>query len=541
MSEPLIFDSNAHYGPGMGLYPEERWRLTELLEDLDLAGIAGALVHHTQAIEYDAMLGNRRLIEEIGPYRDRLFPCWVARPNLCGDFPEADEFMAEARQADVRAVRLEPVLHDIPLLEAVWRELREALRRENMLILISGPGCGNDFDRIHDVLTLFRGCRVLLTDVSWSRWRQVSALMLAHPELHLEFSTFQGNRALEVMSARFGIDRCLFGTGLPRKAPGAARGWTDWSLVEEDAIRDFAGGNLRRLLRGAGPAAVPRTGSWHDALTAAARAGQPLPCPVWDNHCHMLHEGGSDGGKCFVMPQGGPDGMAELMDRIGIDRAAIMSWAGPLSGDPDTGNRIVARAVERFPRHFAGVLTLRPEVQSEAEMQEAIAYYHGKLRWPGLKPFPRQTMDFDDPGFEMWFRYADRNRLTMVFDPATPGPPGTPVVEHLATTYPNLILSLDHCGKSWPYARWAVDMCRRFPTVYAQLNYTLVTNGIIEYIVGEIGSKRVLFGTDAPMRDPRPQAAWLAFTRLTEAEKRDIFGGNFQRILRRAFSNSTAS
>ena len=79
-------------------------------------------------------------------------------------------------------------------------------------------------------------------------------------------------------------------------------------------------------------------------------------------------------------------------------------------------------------------------------------------------------------------------------------------------------------------------MCRRFPQVVAQLNYTLVTNGVIEYLVDAIGSERVFFGTDAPMRDPRPQAAWLTFTRLAPADKERIFGGNFAAILKRAYS-----
>ena len=50
-------------------------------------------------------------------------------------------------------------------------------------------------------------------------------------------------------------------------------------------------------------------------------------------------------------------------------------------------------------------------------------------------------------------------------------------------------------------------------------------------MVDKVGADRVLFGTDAPMRDPRSQAAWLAFTRLTEADKRKIYGENFQQIL----------
>jgi predicted TIM-barrel fold metal-dependent hydrolase len=81
-----------------------------------------------------------------------------------------------------------------------------------------------------------------------------------------------------------------------------------------------------------------------------------------------------------------------------------------------------------------------------------------------------------------------------------------------------------------------VQVIKRFPAnVYAQLNFTAVTNGVIEYLVEQVGEDHVMFGTDAPMRDPRPQAGWLVFTRLPERVKRKIFGENFEKILARTF------
>ena len=65
MVEHLLFDCNASFGPKVATYPEERWRRDELLEDLDLAGIAGALVLHAQTLHYDPMLANLELIEQI--------------------------------------------------------------------------------------------------------------------------------------------------------------------------------------------------------------------------------------------------------------------------------------------------------------------------------------------------------------------------------------------------------------------------------------------------------------------------------------------
>jgi predicted TIM-barrel fold metal-dependent hydrolase len=110
----------------------------------------------------------------------------------------------------------------------------------------------------------------------------------------------------------------------------------------------------------------------------------------------------------------------------------------------------------------------------------------------------------------------------------------TDCARNLAERYPDLSIHLDHCGQSWEYAKWAVMLMKEYSNIWAQLNYTLVVNGVIEYLVAEVGAARVLFGTDAPMRDPRPQVGWLTFTRLPETDKRKIFGENFAGILRRA-------
>ncbi len=538
MSERLYFDCHASYGPKTGVHPQARWSLDHLREDLDLAGIAGALVSHAQGVLYDPMISNRRLLKDLAPWRDRLYPCWTILPPLRDQSPVPRDLMRMMDDGDVRAVQIEPRVFGLPLAPGIWGDLVDALRQRGTPVLTAMDGWPPDPPALDRLLDLFTGVPVVFLDAHWSQWRWMVHLMGKHPHLHLEFATFQANRAIEYFAGQFGAGRCLFGTGLPQKAPGAARGFLDWTLLDADQAAMVAGGNLKRLLHGAGPATIPLPGQWQDALTAAARAGESLPCRIWDDHCHILHEGGGHAGGTHYMHQGGPQGMIELIRRVGIEKTAVMSWAGPLSGDADTGNAIVAEAVAAYPGELVGLVTIRPELQGLPDIEQTIRTYHLGLRFPGLKPFPRDTLDYDDPLFAPWFEFANRHSLYMVYDPAQyESEAGTSVIEHLTTRYPNLQLHLDHCGRSWPFAIWAVEMVHRFPQVYAQLNYTAVTNGVIEFLVGNAGADRVLFGTDAPMRDPRPQVGWLVFTRLAEEDKRRIFGLNFQRILSQAVAN----
>jgi predicted TIM-barrel fold metal-dependent hydrolase len=529
MAELVYFDCNATYGPHPGKHREARWTLEHLLEDLDLAQIAGALVQHEQGLHGDPIRANHTLVEDLRPHRGRLFPCWTAFPAGHG-FPDSSAFVRELKQHDVRAVRIEAEGQGFLPEERIWGELRDALVAGNILVLIAIDRQRHDLEPTNRLLRIFRGAKTLLSGHCWQHWRAIEYFMEEYPNLHIEFSTFQANRAVEYFAERFGAERCLFGTGLMAKAPGAARGFLDWSLLPEQQATAIASGNLKRLLQGAGPAVAPPRTPWNDSLTAAARAGRPLPCEIWDNHCHILHDGSALPGGGLVHHKGDADGMIEITRRAGITKTAIMSWEGPASLDTDLGNDTVERAVARYPDEFIGLSTINPEHQSEAEIDAVIEKYHGKLHFPGLKTLiSGQNINYDDPLLKTWYEFGSRHRLYAVIDPLSRQ--DSAMIANMVRLYPNLRISLDHCGQSWPYAKWAVEMVKRYPTVDAQLTYTNVTNGVIEYLVEQCGADRVMFGTDTPMRDPRPQVGWLVFTRLPEDQKRLIFGENFKRLL----------
>ena len=529
MPEFSYFDCNATYGPHPGKHREARWTLPHLIEDLDLAGIAGALVQHEQALHGDPVRANRTLIEDIGPHRDRLFPCWLALPGGHG-FPDAAAFVREMKAHDVRAVRIEAERFGIPPDERIWGNLRDALAAEGILVILTIDRERNNLDPTDRLLGIFRETKTILAGHCWQHWRAIEHFMTVYPDLHTEFSTFQANRAVEYFAGRFGAERCLFGTGLMTKAPGAARGFLDWSLLPADQVARIASGNLKRLLRGAGPTAAPRPTQWEDSLTGVERAGRPLPCEIWDNHCHILHDGSALPGGGLVFHKGDADGMIEIARRVGITKTAIMSWEGPAGFDTDLGNDTVERAVARYPDEFIGLSTINPEHQTDEEIAAVIEKYHVKLRFPGLKTLiAGQNINYDDPLLRTWYEFGDRHRLYAVIDPISRQ--DSAMIANMVRLYPNLRISLDHCGQSWPYAKWAVEMVNRYPTVDAQLTYTNVTNGVIEYLVERCGADRVMFGTDTPMRDPRPQVSWLVFTRLREDQKRLVFGENFKRVL----------
>jgi len=528
------FDCNATYGPYPEKHPRARWTLEQLCEDLSTAGISGALVHHQQAIHYDPMEGNMRLLKEINPYRNFLFPCWIALPSIGGDFPDETVFFNTLKDHGVKAIRIEPSAFNLPVWESVWRKMSKSAEKENLLTIISRNGFGGDYNEIRNFLKIFSGVPVLLLDHYWHEWRKVSALMQECNNLHIEFSSFQANRAVEEFAGRFGISRCLFGTNLPFKAAGAARGFFDWTLLSRSDAQTAAGDNLARLLGMkmsalSGLCRIPA-----DNIAAAVNKGEPVPGGAIDGHGHLLHSLGNTGGKCHTMIKGDAKGVIELNKKIGITKMMIAPWAGALSRDDRRGNEIASDACKEFPDAFLGIFTVNAEYHTEAEALEICRRYY-ELGFAGAKPFHAKGVMYDNPVYHVIYAFLEAHRMHLWADVSdlTQSTAGREAITKIARTYPHLPIQLDHCGKSWEYAETAAEIIKSNPNIYAQLNYTLVTNGVIEFLTGEIGAEKLCFGTDAPMRDPRPQAAWVAYTRINEIDKIKIFNQNLDAILNR--------
>lgn len=536
MNPLSYFDCHASYGPRPNLHPHERWSLSHLLEDLDTVGIDQALVVHAQALLSDPMAANRRMMREIKPHRNRLMAAWVAYAPVADEAPSPKEQVRTFLGEGVRAVRMEPALFGLPPEAPLWGELADRLGEAGILITASWGGLCGSFDFARRYLTLWRQADVLLLDMNWSQWRPLMLLMDAFPRLHSDLSNFQANRAVETLASRCGARRICFGSGLPHKAAGAARAFIDWARVPTADRALMAGGNLARLLglggvghgNGMGiPSLVAsRSPKPSDPLVRALVSGRALPMPVYDAHCHLLPDGVRTGGQVYVMPQGDAPGVVELATFLGIKRTAVMSWEGPVCMDAESGNRTIAAALRRHPSAFWGMVSVNPETMNPQAMA-ALVRRQARRGWVGVKPYAvRNLIDYDDAAYGPCFAAAERAGLYVLLHVK-----GLKAVEAVAKRHPGLKILVAHAGQSWAFARDLVVLMRAHPMLHAELTYTTVTNGVIEYLVGEVGAARVLFGSDASMRDPRPQLGWVVFSRLPLADKRKILGENFSAVL----------
>jgi len=361
--------------------------------------------------------------------------------------------------------------------------------------------------------------------------------MQLHDNLHIEFSAYQINRGVEKYVADFGDERLLFGTGMTEKSPGAARAYIDYAQIPEASKRKIAGENLMRLLRGQGPTEQAPRRREEDPVVASARAGRPLSVPVLDAHAHVLHEGGQTAGGSYIMYDGDAAGMLEVNKWCGIDRIAMMSWNAPVCSDAHDGNEIVWRAMQRFGGRIVGVAVIDPTHMAREEMEAEIRLRYLEQGFVGMKPYVQMNLSYEDEAFSPWWEFGNEHRLYALTHVAdhTGGVAG---IGRLAERYPEVSWLIPHSGSSWAFAVEVAECIQEHPNVYAEITYTAVTNYSLEYLVEATDEQHVIFGTDAPMRDPRQQLGWVLWADLPVDTRKKILCGNFQRILDRAASDS---
>ena len=106
-------------------------------------------------------------------------------------------------------------------------------------------------------------------------------------------------------------------------------------------------------------------------------------------------------------------------------------------------------------------------------------------------------------------------------------------VETLAEKYPRVTWIIAHSAMSFEVADGAMEVVRKYSNVLLDITYTSVPGGIIDYMADGVGADRIVYGSDLPMRDPRPQFGWVVYSRLPVEDKQKILGGNARALLQR--------
>lgn len=527
--DTLYFDCFATIGKRAGKDPLEPWKTETLLKEMERCAIHGALVYSHAAAETHPDVGNP-IVSRLCREQERLYPCWVGLPHHTGEFAGPDELMAQMEAAGVRALKLYPRVFQFPVDDLCLAPLLGALQEAGFLLIIDRgqeghPNVQVSWKELRWMAETFPRLNILLHGLRWEATREFTPLALHCQNIHFEFSNYQGNRMLEYWCRQIGHERLLFGTEAPVKSLGAARAYVDYSELTREQRDAIAGGNLARLLGVDLPSPYdsPRN---DDAITARALEGQPIDdMVVIDAHAHFTKKG-SQGATRVFMNQSDLAGVVERNRRLGVDITAASPWTG-IWTDYELGNADSIEGLKAFPEAFVAYAVLDPNYVEDWESALKFCYEDNGMK--GMKPYhPRHGIPYNHERYRPWWEYGNTHHL---FAKMHPSDHFVMEMHDLASRYPDVNFLLAHSGWSWKHCREHVALAREYPNCFCEITFTSVTNGTIEWMVDQLGSQKVLYGSDTPMRDPFPQFGWVAHADITEEAKRDILGRNMQRII----------
>lgn len=519
-------DALTRIGPRRNKHSAERWSLEHLKQEQQQVAVAGGLVQYTQSLYYDTLSANLELSRmlEGDPARRAV---WNVIPWLTGEFPDPDRLFDLLREHGVAAVSLHPATNAWDWQLDANQPLVDRLEAEQVLTITSRPELGSwrDVDRF---LTRWPRLPLLLTGAAWSEQRYLLPLLHRHRNLHVTLERFQINQGIEYLVGEGFARQILFGTAAPQMSSGAQRAWLDYSGIPEEDRTAIAGGNLIRLTGWPTPPNSASPSPNEDDLMRQARHGRPINERILDLHMHMLEEGLSSTGEHYRMEGGDPEGVFSLMERLGVNGGGIMSWNGVVSGDMEGGFRTVRQALDAAPSGYWGLATLEPTHLEDRSLGDLALEVYRDRRLIGMKPYPFYGIAYDDPAYAPWWELGDKLQLYgLLHQTRSDGSE----VRTLAERYPNVRWIIAHAGSGFAAADVAIEAMQAHKNVYAEITYTSVPGGMIEYLCEHAGADRILYGSDLPMRDPRPQLGWVLYSRLSMAEKRAVLAENAARVI----------
>ena len=246
---------------------------------------------------------------------------------------------------------------------------------------------------------------------------------------------------------------------------------------------------------------------------------------IIDFHAHL--------GPYFNMhiPKNDAENMVHMMDLCGIDKTIVSSTPG-ICSDLVYGNNLMLESVRKHRGRLYGACIVNgnfPELSAD-ELERC---FGGDKHVVLVKLHPFiTTSKMNDRRMKGIYEFASFRRLFIIVHTWLDEDPygNQDIFAGVVKDYPDINWLMGHSGG--PYGSYrAVEIAENCPNVFLDLTMSMIPARQVEFFVKEIGSERVMFGTDNPFIDPRPQIGRLCLADISEEDRVNIMGGNARRYI----------
>ncbi len=251
--------------------------------------------------------------------------------------------------------------------------------------------------------------------------------------------------------------------------------------------------------------------------------GRVAACPIYDMHGHMGHF------HSIYFPRADAASMVRTMDEAGV-RLLVFSHHAALNS-PDLANEPSIAAVKEFPDRLRAYCMINPNYPEQVARDLAAFSNLFPQVYVGFKFLSDyHQVALTDPRYAPAWEMANERALPVLAHTwGGSAYDGEAVVREVAERYPQVRFLLGHaCHGAW---HAAVALARDFPNIYLELTAVFDDRGVIEIFVEEVGSERILFGTDLPWFDPHHAIGVLMNADISDADRHNICHRNAEKLL----------
>jgi predicted TIM-barrel fold metal-dependent hydrolase len=244
-------------------------------------------------------------------------------------------------------------------------------------------------------------------------------------------------------------------------------------------------------------------------------------CPILDFHAHMFNYIGG------YMPSGSPESMLRQMDSSNTILTCFVSHDALAGVDKYRDIEIASKYPERF-KNYRVVLSTHLDVDKDLKAIDENRDLHVGFKF--LSDYYK--IPLSDERHKPFFEYADENRLFVLCH--TWGGSqfnGPEHAEKVLQKYHNLIFIAGHSF----FGEWdkAVSLVKRYPNLYLEFTAVHQVRGALDYFVQQLGSERILFGTDLPWFSYSNGIGAILSAEMSDDDRRNILYRNGQKLLSR--------
>jgi predicted TIM-barrel fold metal-dependent hydrolase len=495
---------------------------------MDYYGVDYALASHFRALQGNPMLGNELLIDHVSKEK-RLFPCWYMLPPHTGETPSLRNLAQTCKRNNVRAVRIPLGNYNVSFCEATCDELFSVLQENRTLTILHLPSTGvpvPDRDDFY-VDTLYRLCMRFpdLSIVAAGRLRGFYPVLEKCSNLYFSLEWDPHPNLIEDFCKRFGAQRLLFGTPYCENAKeisGMSMMMVCYADISDSEREMIAGKNLAALLglNISRIKEVPGKRHFQDI-----HAGKPLKYAIYDIHAHI------GAWSWEYKPGAGLENLFNSMERIGARRICINSTEAVIGGNHYEGNAYISSLVKKNPERLTGFAVINPNFNDVDTYTDTCIR---KLGFKGIKIHPRvHQCAIEDERYRHVWKASEKHKVPVLCHTGEGQAFSEPdQFNEIASRYPEGLFILGHTGETLKGIKMCIELACRFENLFLDISgWGFMKRGYLEYLIQQVDTAKILFGSDYSWIDFRYAAGIVIFAEIDEQKKQMILSSNASELL----------